>query len=256
MVMAPRRLPPDPAQADPAQGSAGERARAQLLEAAGEIFAERGYGQATSKEICERAGMNAASVNYHFGGFEHLYSATLSHAQRHLVAIERLHEIAASDTTPRQKLRAYIAQVVQRLARPATCWEMRLLSRELVSPTPAHEAFYKTDILPKIAVLRSIIASLLGVAPSEPVVGRALLTVIAPGLILAITHREMLVHIVPGLANATDEIEPLTDHFERFIHAGLKAIAAEIRASRPRRPSPPRGRLTRGGRAARPSAKP
>ena len=45
--------------------SAGDRSREHLLEVAGEVFAEEGYGRATSKEICERAGMNAAAVNYH-----------------------------------------------------------------------------------------------------------------------------------------------------------------------------------------------
>jgi len=223
-----------PANPDPNLATAGERARRQLLEAAGEIFAERGYGQATSKEICERAGMNSASVNYHFGGFEPLYSETLSHAHRQIIAIEKLREIAASDATPRQKLRSYIALVVQRLARPATSWEMRLISREMVSPSPARAAFFQAEILPKIAVLRGIIGDLLGVPADNPVVGRALLTVISPGLILAISDRETLVHIVPGLSNAADEIGLLTDHFERFIHAGLKAVACEVRANRPR----------------------
>jgi AcrR family transcriptional regulator len=211
---------------DPTQPRAGERAREQ---AAGEVFAEKGYGRATSKEICERAGTNSASVNYYFGGVEPLYAETLAHAHRRLVAIEVLQDIAASDASPKQKLRAYIAVIVRRLALPTTSWEMRLLSREIISPSPAREAFVESELLPKLHGLRSIIAAFIGATPDDPVVGRTILTVVAPALILAILHRSMLTNIIPGLVDPSEEIDPLIDHFERFIHAGLDAVALHLR---------------------------
>jgi AcrR family transcriptional regulator len=222
-----RRHPPT----NPGPSRAGDRSRQQLLEAAGEVFAERGYAQATSKEICERAGMNSAAVNYHFGGFEQLYAESLAYAHSHLVGIETLRDIATSDMTPREQLRAYIALMLRRLARPATSWEMRLFSREIISPSPAHDAFIKSEVLPKLAVLRGIIAALIGAAPDDPVVGRCILTVGAPCIMLAIADRAMLSQVVPGLANASEEIEPLIDHFERFIHAGLEATALRFSKS-------------------------
>jgi AcrR family transcriptional regulator len=217
---------------DPARPKAGDRARQQLLEAAGEVFAERGYAQATSKEICERAGMNCAAVNYHFGGFAQLYAETLAYAHQHLVAIEALTDIAASAVEPREKLRAYIALMLRRLARPATSWEMRLLSREIISPSPAREAFVKSEILPKLAVLRGIIAALIGASPGDPVVGRCILMVGAPCIMLAIGDRGMMTQIVPGLVDAPEEIDSLIDHFERFVHAGLEAVESQIRRER------------------------
>ena len=41
-----------------------------------------------------------------------------------------------------------------------------------------------------------------------------------------------------GLVDPSEEIDPLIDHFERFIHAGLEAVALQLRSER--------GRLERG----------
>ncbi len=55
----------------------GEDTRAQLLTAAREEFAARGYDGATVRRIAERAGVDAAMVNHWFGGKESLFTASL-----------------------------------------------------------------------------------------------------------------------------------------------------------------------------------
>ena len=56
--------------------------RERVLTAASEIFAEKGYRDATVSEICEAADANIASVNYHFGDKESLYDEVWRHALR------------------------------------------------------------------------------------------------------------------------------------------------------------------------------
>jgi AcrR family transcriptional regulator len=55
--------------ADPDPGT-----RQRLLEAACELFADKGFAKTTGKDICDRAGANIAAVNYYFGSKENLYA--------------------------------------------------------------------------------------------------------------------------------------------------------------------------------------
>jgi AcrR family transcriptional regulator len=55
----------------------GGDTRAQLLDAAHSVFAERGYEGATVRMIAERAGVDAAMVNHWFGGKEALFVAAM-----------------------------------------------------------------------------------------------------------------------------------------------------------------------------------
>src|SRR5208337_1816147 len=59
--------------------------RQRLLEAAGELFAEKGFRLAGTREICRKAGTDIAAIHYHFGNKENLYEAVLRYADSLLV---------------------------------------------------------------------------------------------------------------------------------------------------------------------------
>jgi AcrR family transcriptional regulator len=56
--------------------------REALLQAAGALFHERGYGAATVRDIGDRAGVDPALIARYFGGKEGLYLAALQQEQR------------------------------------------------------------------------------------------------------------------------------------------------------------------------------
>ena len=55
------------------QKSQDNGTKERLLKSAGEVFAKKGYSDATIAEICSLAGTNIASVNYHFKNKKALY---------------------------------------------------------------------------------------------------------------------------------------------------------------------------------------
>src|SRR5437764_14498080 len=64
-----------------------------LLTAGGELFAERGYDGVPVWAIAQKAGVNKAMINYHFGGKRKLYLAIVSATFGEMVAsVERVAE--------------------------------------------------------------------------------------------------------------------------------------------------------------------
>ncbi|MFE6049155.1 TetR/AcrR family transcriptional regulator [Kitasatospora sp. NPDC056446] len=57
------------------------RSREELLNAAGELFAERGFDRTTTREIGERAGVDPALIARYFGGKTQLYLALVQAEQ-------------------------------------------------------------------------------------------------------------------------------------------------------------------------------
>ena len=54
--------------------------RREILEAAEESFAASGFAGATTRQVATRAGVNVATLHYHFGNKERLYRAVLEAA--------------------------------------------------------------------------------------------------------------------------------------------------------------------------------
>ena len=138
---------------------AGTRLR--LVEAAGEVFADRGFRDATVREICAAAGVNLASVNYHFGDKQGLYLASLRYS---MAAARDLHPVEApAGTDARERLRHFVHALMRRMlgeGRPA--WHARLMAREMVDPTDALETVVEEMIRPAFGVLAKAVADLMG----------------------------------------------------------------------------------------------
>src|SRR5438105_14110584 len=107
-----------------------------LLEAAEEIFAEKGFKATSIRAICKRAGANIAAVNYYFGDKEKLYIETVKYAHRGCTEGAPFPEWVP-DTPPVQKLRDFIRVMVSRMLSPQSPASLQLMMREMAHPTAA-----------------------------------------------------------------------------------------------------------------------
>jgi TetR/AcrR family transcriptional regulator len=89
--------------------------REALLAAGTELFAERGYHGVPVRAIAEKAGVNKAMINYHFGGKRKLYLAILSATFSEIVA--RAESLADSPQPAPDLLRELVALVADMAAR-------------------------------------------------------------------------------------------------------------------------------------------
>jgi AcrR family transcriptional regulator len=136
-----------------------------LLEAAGQVFAEKGYEGATVREICKRAAVNIAAVNYYFRDKERLYieavkSACLGQAQQYPMP-----EWPAG-TPAATKLVDFINTMTRRMVDGGRSpWQRQLFLREMAQPTAACGELVRDHIRPNAEVLALILRDLLPDVP-------------------------------------------------------------------------------------------
>src|SRR3954469_15629135 len=135
--------------------------RERIAEAAGEIFAERGFDGTTVREICQRAGANIAAVNYYFGDKQRLYVEAVVRAHRWRMEQARLPEWTHG-TPAETKLSDFIATFFRRvLTGPDDTWHTKLVLREMANPTEACAELVQSSIRPQFEILISILRELL-----------------------------------------------------------------------------------------------
>jgi AcrR family transcriptional regulator len=216
-----------PAQEAPRPG-AREGTRERLLEAAGEMFAAHGFEGTTGKQICERAGVNPAAVNYHFGGTEGLYEAVLIEARDRAVGRQnRLFDLFDAPMAPEQKLRAITTIAVRALlASGRSAWILRLFGREVTNPSEVGRRILTSTAWPRVERARALVGELIGLPPNHPSVALGVLSLAAPLQILLIADRQLISTLHPALDLSPGGEEALVEHFYGYAMAGLKALRA------------------------------
>lgn len=201
--------------------------RTRLLEAAGEVFAARGFRDATVREICRRARANIAGVNYHFGGKARLYSALLRSIDDEATARNPYIATGPDAETPEGRLRWFVRQFLGRVfdtGRPA--WHERLMAREMIEPTRALDDLVERNIRPRSRVLRSIVGDILGPDAGDALVQRCAASIV--GQCLFYWHcKPIIARLMPDLGFDPANIERLADHVARFSLGGLWAAREE-----------------------------
>lgn len=198
--------------------------RRHLLDAAGEVFAGKGFRDATIREICQKAGANIAAVNYHFGDKEALYAAVLSHLSE--IARERFPITLdlPPEATPQQRLHAFVRSFLWRvLSSDLAARHGRLMAREMVEPTRALDFMVEERIRPEAEALRSIVTELLGSEADPDLVRMTGLSVV--GQILFYSHcSPVLSRLFRDASFDVTRLERLADHITAFSLSAIEGM--------------------------------
>jgi AcrR family transcriptional regulator len=220
-----------------------ERTRAQLIDAAGQLFAEQGIDRATGVDVCRRAGVHSAAIVYHFGGMAGLHRAVLAEARRRMITTEELAAAAAAQHDPRRKLQAFLGLIVRTLASPMSqSWAARLFSREFVAPSAIYGHTHDRILAERARILGSIVSALTGLPPRHPAVARACISIMAPCAVLLVFNRRKLSRLMSGMELSAEAAPQITRHLVAFALGGLKALGHG-----PRSPRGARSRRNVGG---------
>ena len=209
--------------------AASQETRRKLIDAAGQVFAERGLHAATLQEITDRAGVNKASVNYHFRDKLELYAVVVRHCLSFSDASPTPEEMTGP---PEDRLRALITHIIKEILDPSKPrWRAAIINHELAQPTAALDAVMDELIAPRSRLQRDIVRSILGPRASEERVARVTLSIIAQCLVY-LHDRRIMTRLHPILADDDDKPEEIADHIAEF---SLAALGSTRRRRKPRR---------------------
>jgi TetR/AcrR family transcriptional regulator, regulator of cefoperazone and chloramphenicol sensitivity len=193
--------------------------RTRLIDAAGQVFAEKGFRAANVREICQLARANVAAVNYHFGDKEQLYLESVRSAYQSCAANVPLPQWP-NGTPPAQKLRDFVQTLLRRvLSEREPAWHMQLWMRELAQPTSACAEWVREYVRPMAQLLGGVLREIL------PSTDPKQITLIAFSIVGQCLHyrlsRPVVALLVGEQEHSTYTIERLTEHITNFSLAAL-----------------------------------
>ncbi len=211
--------------------------RNKILNAAGPVFADKGFGAATVREICQAADVNLASINYHFGDKEKLYSATVTRAHQ-LVTEQVPLPNWPQDASPEERLRGFIRTLLERMiGTRSDPWQSRLMMREILQPTDACRAMARDHFRPHFKLLLDILSEMLPARTPDACRHQIVFSIIGQCLYYR-TAGEVVAMLVSEQEHAACySVEQLADHISRFSLRALGRTAPLGRAAEKTEPA-------------------
>jgi len=197
--------------------------RAKLLEAAAQVFAERGYYNATIREICRRAGANVAAVNYTFGDKLGLYTEVL----RQVFRTQEMTLLTAeldSASSPEELLQKLIQARLRSLCGRSDL-HFRIVMHELSDPTPALARVVE-GIRPAYERTAKALSTLLGLPPDHEKTRLCHNSIIGQILFYAVA-RPMLARLQPDFKLTPEQLDRVAQHIADFSLAYVKKNGAQ-----------------------------
>lgn len=115
-----------------------DTAKVRIIEAAGPIFAGKGFNGTTVREICAAAKVNQAAINYYFGSKESLYKEVFAATYSSFTPWSHAEEELSRDSSLpfESRFRDLLERRTREIfATELSHWKVQLLFREINDPT-------------------------------------------------------------------------------------------------------------------------
>jgi AcrR family transcriptional regulator len=204
-----------------------------ILSAACEVFAEKGYHDATVEDICTRAATNIAAVNYHFGSKDQLYAQVWRHAFDVATEAYPPEGGLGPEAPPHERLRGTIHSLVVKTVDPGRIGHAgKLLLREMVSPTDVIKQIKHDALEPLHERTNRLMTELLGPNASREQILLCEMSVIHQCIAIGIRLFRGKMPLRMRLDMPIEVlVETLTDHITQFSLAGIQAVRQQIEAA-------------------------
>jgi len=195
-----------------------------LLDAAEELFCEKGFDGTSVRDLTKAAGCNVAAVNYHFGGKDGLYVEMFRRQmrrlfQRHKELIDTLAD--NPDATLEDLVRGAITEPLKAIEnKEKSAAVMKLLVREVLN-----QHVHKDEIIGdwKHEFLPLFCDAMMRFCPGlDSETARLCMFTLDALVVHPILFYEIYLEMVPGI-NA----EGIVEHIVKFASAGIRAYSKE-----------------------------
>jgi len=203
--------------------SSAENARLRLLEAATEVFARKGYAEASTREICKLAGANVAAIHYYFGDKASLYREIFRPAE---LLVQFPPEMHRADASEREALVALYRHMLSFASASPTAQYLRLLFvREQLGPTGVLTETPNEILKPFHDQLVQFVCRRF--AAGEPDLDLRQLAFSLTGIVMVLLlEGDTVERVAPGLLGSPEAVEATV---ERLADGAVALIDAERR---------------------------
>lgn len=194
-----------------------------LLAAAGDVFIEKGFRDATVAEICARAEANISAVNYHFGSKEALYQEAWRHSFTESLKTYPMDGGVSETASAEERLRGQLASMIQRIA-DENNKDFFIAQMEIINPTGLLQEVMKAELIPMRQQTLALVRELLGPDATEQQVHYCEISIISMCVHPMVMQRVAKRTRDKEMPAIIEDVKAFADHVVMFALAGIDAI--------------------------------
>ncbi len=194
-----------------------------ILQAAGSLFGEKGLFGTRVREICSRAEVNLASVNYHFRSKAELYCEVWKRSVELADSLYPIDGGISRDASAEERLRGSVGSFIGRMTDRKNLYNFhRIRLMEMVNPTGLLDESLREMIEAKRGQMMEILRGLVGPGAPVELIRLCHMSIISQCLMVNPIKRDR--GIKPLIQFSERDIEELTEHVIRFSLGGIRAV--------------------------------